>query len=133
MQQIQKDYAARNDVNLLLFPCNQFLHQEPDENAKIKAFASQYLNLTSGSVTLFSKTGCNSRCTTAGSDQCVPSSKNCCTANNPIYTYLKSIVSGDLSWNFNKFLVGKDGVPVSPRYGDDIYTEKLEEAINKLL
>ena len=131
MQQLQKDYAGK-DVKLFLFPCNQFLFQEPDTNAKIKAFAEKYLNLTSGNIKLFSKSGCNKPCHTSGSDQCIPSSKNCCTANNGIYDYLKSIVKGSLSWNFNKFVVGKDGVPIK-RYGDNVYTQQLESDINELL
>ena len=62
MEQLQKDYAEK-DVKLFLFPCNQFLFQEPDTNAKIKAFASGYLNISKGSnVVLFSKSGCNKEC-----------------------------------------------------------------------
>jgi glutathione peroxidase len=132
MQSLQKQYEGK-PVNLLLFPCNQFLFQEPGENSVIKTFAETYLNLTAGNVKLFSKSGCNTECKTSGSDQCTPSSKRCCTANNGIYDYLKSVVPGSLSWNFNKFLVGKDGVPVAPRYGDDTYAKTLEADIDKLL
>ena len=132
MEQLQKDYAEK-DVKLFLFPCNQFLFQEPDTNAKIKAFASGYLNISKGSnVVLFSKSGCNKECHTTGSDQCVLSSKKCCTANNPIYDYLKSVVKGSLSWNFNKFVIGKDGIPIK-KYGDATYKDTLENDINKLL
>ena len=132
MQSLQKEYLGK-PVNILLFPCNQFLFQEPDTNAKIKAFAGGYLNFTRGDVKLFSKSGCNSPCKSSGSDQCNLSSKKCCTANNPVYDYLKAQIPGSLSWNFNKFIVGKDGIPIAPRFGDNAYADKLETAINKLL
>ena len=132
MQQLQKDYAGK-DVNLFLFPCNQFLFQEPDTNAKIKSFASGYLNISKGSnVVLFSKSGCNKECHTTGPDQCVLSSKKCCTKNNPVYDYLKSVIKGPLSWNFNKFVIGRNGIPVK-RYGDAVYLKQLESDINNLL
>lgn len=118
-------------VRFFLFPCNQFAFQEPHANSVIKSFAEKYLNLGSGSsVVMFAKSNVNGPCS---SDKgCQPSSTACCQANNPIYSYLESVVPGKCDWNFNKFPVGSDGVPTK-RYPDNVYASDLEKDIDALL
>jgi glutathione peroxidase len=76
---------------VLGFPCNQFGGQEPGSNERIKEFCSSKYNVT---FPLFSKIDVN------GKDR------------HPLYAELAgkdSPFPGDIGWNFNKFLIGKDG------------------------
>jgi glutathione peroxidase len=76
---------------VLGFPCNQFGGQEPGSNAEIKEFCSSKFNVT---FPLFDKINVNG------------------AKRHPLYTSLageKSPFPGDIKWNFNKFLIGKDG------------------------
>jgi glutathione peroxidase len=76
---------------VLGFPCNQFGGQEPGTNEEIKEFCSSKFSVT---FPLFDKLEVN------GANR------------HPLYVALAgkdSPYPGDIKWNFNKFLVGKDG------------------------
>jgi glutathione peroxidase len=79
--------------SVLGFPCDQFGHQEPGNEAEIKNFCSLNYNV---SFPLFAKIQVNGPHT------------------HPLYKYLKSARSGFLwtraiKWNFTKFLVDRQG------------------------
>ncbi len=94
---------------ILAFPCNQFGNQEPLSNEAIDAFRLS----KNATFPFFAKSNVNPPpCTTSTVDVCQPSSNLCCPDNNKIYQYLTSVLPGDIGWNFEKFLVGRDGVPV---------------------
>ena len=81
------------DLVILGFPCDQFGHQEPGDEAEIKDFCSLRYDVT---FPMFSKVDVN------GSDA------------HPLWTWLKDEKGGCLGidaikWNFTKFLVGRDG------------------------
>jgi glutathione peroxidase len=101
---------------ILGFPCNQFLSQEPGDEAEIKSFCSTQYDV---SFPLFGKIEVN------GAD----------TA--PLYQYLKEEAPGALGskavkWNFTKFLVGADG-EVIRRYAPTDKPESIEKDIEALL
>lgn len=76
---------------VLGFPCNQFGGQEPGSNEEIKQFCSSKFNVT---FPLFDKIDVNGE------------------KRHALYTELAgkdSPFPGDIKWNFNKFLIGKDG------------------------
>ena len=78
-------------VVVLGFPCNQFGGQEPGTNEQIKEFCSSKFNVT---FPMFDKIDVNG------------------AGRAPLYTFLAgkdSPFPGDIKWNFNKFLIGKDG------------------------
>lgn len=78
-------------LTVLGFPCNQFGGQEPGTNSEIKNFCSTTYHVT---FPLFAKIEVN------GANR------------HPLYTALAGADSpfpGDIKWNFNKFLVGRDG------------------------
>jgi glutathione peroxidase len=78
-------------VVVLGFPCNQFGGQEPGSNAEIKEFCSTKFNVT---FPMFDKLDVNG------------------AGRAPLYTLLAgkdSPFPGDIKWNFNKFLISKDG------------------------
>jgi len=123
MRNLQTAYADK-PVRFLLFPCNQFAHQEPKANSEIKQFAEQYINLTQGNVFLFAKSNLNHvPCTYSGADACTSTSTMCCTKNDRVYDLLLSYPlkclkcnmqtspQSPIGWNFNKIFFDSEGRP----------------------
>jgi len=111
-------------------PCNQFANQEPDSNLDVLKHVQTTYNVT---FPMFAKLTVNNPfCTEADPNTCSSSSKKCCQASNPVYKYLKSLFPGELGWNYEKFLLGFDGVPVK-RYGSLVEPNAILPDINKLL
>jgi glutathione peroxidase len=82
---------------VLGFPCNQFLWQEPGSDAQIADFCSKTYHVK---FPMFSKIDVNGK------------------AAAPLYQYLtaldtKPAKKGKISWNFEKFLIGKNGQVVA--------------------
>jgi glutathione peroxidase len=104
------------DFVVLGFPCDQFGHQEPGDEAAIRQFCSLNYDVT---FPLFAKIEVNG-------------------ANaHPLYEYLKRGAKGLLGseaikWNFTKFLVGKDGKVVK-RYAPTDTPQSIDGDIAKLL
>lgn len=99
-------YKAQGFV-VLGFPCNQFGGQEPGTNEDIKQFCSSTYNVT---FPLFDKIEVN------GANR------------HPLYVTLAgkdSPFPGDIKWNFNKFLIGKDG-KIIKRFDSKVAPESEE-------
>ncbi|CAH9092366.1 unnamed protein product [Cuscuta europaea] len=100
---------------ILAFPCNQFGGQEPGSNEEIKQFACTRFK---AEFPIFDKVDVN------GSN----------TA--PVYQFLKASAGGFLGglikWNFEKFLVDKNGKVVE-RYAPTTSPFQIEKDIQKLL
>jgi len=101
---------------VLGFPCNQFGRQEPGSNEEIKQFCSSKYNVT---FPLFDKIEVNG------------------DKRHPLYVALagkNSPFPGDIKWNFNKFLIGKDG-KILKRFGSSATPDSPEviEAIEAAL
>ena len=110
-------YRRHKDHLVVLgFPCNQFGRQEPGTESQIREFCSAQYDVT---FPLFAKIDVNG-----------PNA-------HPLYRYLKSAKKGFLgreaiSWNFTKFLVGKDG-QVLRRYGPRSKPEGIEKDLKALV
>lgn len=107
LQKIYDQYKDRGFV-VLGFPANNFMGQEPGTEKEIKEFCTLKYNVT---FPMFSKIS------VTGTDQ------------HPLYGYLTNKATnpefpGDISWNFNKFLIDKNGKIVG-RWGSK---EKPEDA-----
>ena len=90
LEDIYKKYKSKG-FEILAFPCNQFGEQEPGTNEEIKNFCSSKFDVT---FRLFDKIDVNG--------------KN----ESPLYTVLTdNEITGksDIKWNFEKFLIDKDG------------------------
>jgi glutathione peroxidase len=92
LERLQKTYADRA-FSVVGFPCNQFAGQEPGTAEEIQTFCSTTYGVT---FPLFEKIDVN------GEHQ------------SPIYATLNQTAdaegySGDIRWNFEKFLIGPDG------------------------
>ncbi|HEY7681569.1 MAG TPA: glutathione peroxidase [Gemmatimonadales bacterium] len=111
-------YRRHKDRGLVVlgFPCDQFGHQEPGDEAEIRQFCSRNYDVT---FPMFAKIEVNG------------------DGAHPLYRHLKSTCRGLLGteaikWNFTKFLVGRDGAVVA-RYAPTDTPERIERDIVGLL
>ena len=117
LQALHEEYKDEGFA-VLGFPCNQFGGQEPGTPEQIQEFCSTKYNV---SFDLFEKIQVN------GGDAC------------DLYKHLTSLDTepagkGDITWNFEKFLVSRDGKVVarfSPRTKPD--SEEVVSAIKREL
>lgn len=111
---LNEKYKDRGFV-ILGFPCNQFGKQEPGTEKEI---AEGCLVNYGVSFQMFSKIEVNG------------------TNAYPLYKYLKDsifVITGKkIKWNFTKFLIDSNGVPVK-RFSPATVPEKLVKDIEKLL
>ncbi|MFF2544624.1 glutathione peroxidase [Kitasatospora sp. NPDC058063] len=96
LERLQQRYAGRG-FTVLGFPCNQFAGQEPGSAEEIRTFCSTTYGVT---FPLFEKIDVN------GEDR------------HPLYAKLTEVAdadgqAGDVSWNFEKFLISPDGTVVA--------------------
>ena len=115
LEALQRRYADQGLV-VLGFPCNQFGHQEPGDEAAIGAFCEKNYGVT---FPMFAKVDVN------GNDA------------HPLFRFLKGEAPGVLGteavkWNFTKFLVNREGAVVT-RYAPTTKPEDLSGDIEKVL
>ena len=115
LQKLWETYRDRGFV-VLGFPCDQFGHQEPGDEAEIKNFCSLTYDVD---FPMFAKVDVNGG------------------KAHPLWSWLKDQKGGLLGfdaikWNFTKFLVGRDGVPIK-RYAPTDKPESLAKDIEAAL
>jgi glutathione peroxidase len=96
LEKLQRDLKDQN-FSVVGFPCNQFGAQEPGTEQQIVDFCQTTFDVT---FPMSSKLQVNG------------------TNRHPLYEFLTSAntgVPGDITWNFEKFLIGRDGT-VLKRY-----------------
>ena len=111
LEQLQRTYGERG-FSVVGFPCNQFGHQEPGDEAEIKAFCATRHDVT---FPLFAKIDVNGE------------------HAHPLYQWLKSEGKGILGteaikWNFTKFLTDTQG-RVIKRYAPTDTPERIGKDI----
>ena len=111
-------YRKHKDKGFVVlgFPCDQFGHQEPGDEAEIKRFCA--LN-SDGTFPMFAKIEVNG------------------PGAHPLYAHLKKerpglLGSEAIKWNFTKFLVGRDGT-VLKRYAPRDTPEDIEKDVTAML
>jgi glutathione peroxidase len=92
LEALQRQYGDQG-FHVVGFPCNQFGGQEPGTAEEIETFCSTTYGVT---FPMMEKVDVNG------------------PARHPIYAELTAVADaeghqGDIRWNFEKFLVGKDG------------------------
>jgi glutathione peroxidase len=115
LEALERRFAPKG-FEVLGFPCDQFGHQEPGDEAEIKNFCTLKYDVT---FPLFAKIEVNG------------------DGAHPLYRYLKKEARGllgseSIKWNFTKFLVGRDG-KVLKRYAPTDKPEDLAGDIEKAL
>jgi glutathione peroxidase len=117
LEAVYQKYRERG-LRILGFPANNFNAQEPGTNQEIKAFCEKNFGVT---FDMFAKVSVK------GDDTC------------ELYKFLTSDTKdpghgGEISWNFTKFLVGRDGRVIErfePKVkpDDPAVTKAIEEAL----
>jgi glutathione peroxidase len=115
LEELHAKYEDRGLV-VLGFPCDQFGHQEPGDEAEIKNFCSLTYDV---GFPMFSKVNVN------GKDA------------HPLFQYLKKEARGVLGteaikWNFTKFLIDRDGRVVR-RYAPTDTPKSIEKDLAAVL
>jgi glutathione peroxidase len=115
LEALYRKYRDRG-FSVLGFPCDQFGHQEPGDEAQIREFCTLTYEV---SFPLFAKIQVNG------------------AQAHPLYQYLKSAQPGLLGltaikWNFTKFLVSRDGEPLH-RYAPTDKPESFERDVESAL
>ena len=114
LQQLWNTYRDRGLV-VLGFPCDQFGHQEPGDEAEIKHFCSLDYGVD---FPLFAKIDVNGK------------------QAHPFWAWLKQekggLLGSGIKWNFTKFLVGRDG-QVLKRYAPTDTPEKIARDLGAVL
>lgn len=115
---LEKLWRAERDKGLVVlgFPCDQFGHQEPGDEAEIRNFCSTSYDV---SFPMFAKVEVNG------------------DGAHPLYKWLKSegkgiLGSESIKWNFTKFLVDRQG-HVLKRYAPTDTPEKIGRDIQSQL
>lgn len=97
------------------FPCDQFAHQEPGDDAAIAQFCEINFGVTFPLMKKIEVNGKNA---------------------HPIYKYLKEetkgLLGGAIKWNFTKFLISRDGSRIQ-RFAPMATPESLDEKVAALL
>ncbi len=111
LESLYRQFAQRGFA-ILGFPCDQFGHQEPGDEAQIKEFCTLQYDVT---FPMFAKIEVNGN------------------RAHPLYQFLKKSAPGVLGieaikWNFTKFLIDRDGHVVK-RYASAEKPESLEKEI----
>lgn len=115
LEELQRKYHDKG-FDVLGFPCDQFGHQEPGDEAEIKNFCSLTYDV---SFPMFAKVAVNG------------------DAAHPLYKWLKKEKSGLLGigaikWNFTKFLIDREG-NVIKRYAPTDSPESIGKDVAALL
>jgi glutathione peroxidase-family protein len=102
--------TGTKNLEILGFPCNQFGSQEPGTSQEIQDFCTSRYSVT---FPILEKGDVNGPKT------------------HPLYQFLKSKLAGDVKWNFEKFLVDKNGNVVK-RFASRDTPESLVAEISKI-
>lgn len=136
LESLQKAWQDK-DFSVLGFPCNQFLEQEPGSNEEIKTFCSTTYGVT---FPLFDKTDVNGEQRHPLYRQLIAAQPE---AERPAGSgFLERMESkgrapkapGDILWNFEKFLINKQGEVIA-RFSPDmtpddpIILKRIEQAL----
>ena len=115
LEKLAADYRDRG-LEIVGFPCNQFLSQDPGSNEEIESFCQLNYGVTFPMMAKVDVNGPNA---------------------DPLWKWLKSEKPGLLGieaikWNFTKFLVGKDGKVIkrfAPNDEPDAMRADIEAAL----
>ncbi|MEZ7874009.1 MAG: glutathione peroxidase [Bacteroidales bacterium] len=114
LERLYQKYKDRGLV-ILGFPCNQFANQESGSASEIQEFCQLNYGVT---FPMFAKVDVNG------------------PTAHPLFVYLKfklgSIFGSKIKWNFNKFVIDKNGKPVK-RFAPFTKPEKMESFLEKIL
>ncbi|MEB3276568.1 MAG: glutathione peroxidase [Cyanobacteriota bacterium] len=100
LEKLQNAYGPRG-FTVLAFPCNDFGAQEPGSQAEIQQFCTSSFGIT------------------------FPVMAKLAMAESPFPLLTQTEPAGPVAWNFEKFLIGKDGT-VLARFKSSVEPESVE-------
>jgi len=114
LEELYREYKDKGLV-ILGFPCNQFGNQEPgDENSISEGCLINY----GVTFPMFAKVEVNGK------------------SSDPLFKYLRQelpgVISDTVKWNFTKFLINSDGVPIK-RFSPVTKPEKIKKFLDKII
>ncbi len=114
LEQLYREFGEAGLV-VLGFPCDQFAHQEFEDNAEIASFCTEKYDVT---FPMFARIDVNGR------------------DAHPLFTWLRTeqggILGDAIKWNFTKFLVNRAGEVVR-RYAPTVPPSEIADDIRALL
>jgi len=130
-----------DDLVILAFPCNQFGHQENTHTGEELLNTLKYVRPGNGFISnidmMFQKVEVNG----ANADPLFkflktalmyPSDDGVSLMGNHAYVTWSPVLRTDIAWNFEKFLINKQGVPVK-RYSKKFETINIASDIQALI
>lgn len=136
LEALYKQKAAQG-LEVLGFPCNQFLGQEPGSEAEIQQFCSLTYDVT---FPMFAKVEVNGANRHPLYQHLIAAQPQAIKNPDPSFTQKLTEMEllpkddTDVMWNFEKFLIGKDGTVIA-RFAPDVtvtspeFTSVLEKAL----
>jgi len=137
MNQLSEKFQDK--LAVLAFPSNQFGHQENNSNEELLDILRHIRpgNNFRPLMDIFQKISVNGRdedpiFTFLKKTLPIPHDNQEDLMDDPSSIIWKPVKRSDISWNFEKFLVGPDGLPVK-RYSKSFLTADIEDDIEELL
>jgi glutathione peroxidase len=114
LEELYREYGPKG-LEIVAFPCDQFAHQEPGDDAAIEQFCKVNYGVT---FPIMSKIEVNG------------------PGAHPLYIWLKKqapgVLGNGIKWNFTKFLVSKDGKTVT-RFAPTVEPKDMRKDIERVL
>ena len=145
LQKLYEKYSEQG-LSILAFPCNDFGAQEPDNDEKIKGFCQKSFNVTFDLFSKVSVLGPQKLDLYQYLYDCGLKHQGGGGWRSRIFGLVKRVLyrikgkyapsKNKAQWNFHKFLVGRNGIPVASFLSEvapnsSILTFQLEEELKK--
>ena len=145
LQKLYEKYSEQG-LSILAFPCNDFGAQEPDNDEKIKGFCQKSFNVTFDLFSKVSVLGPQKLDLYQHLYDCGLKHQGGGGLRSRIFGLVKWMLyrikgkyapsKNEVQWNFHKFLVGRNGIPVASFLSEvapnsSILTFQLKEELKK--
>lgn len=134
LQKLYETYQAQG-LEILDFPCNQFLSQAPEDDAGIQSFCETNYGTTFPRFAKIEVNGANTAPLYVWLKQTLPEDGK----DSTFAKFLEKLASlgqaregSDIKWNFTKFLINREGVPVA-RFAPSASPETFSAEVAALL
>jgi glutathione peroxidase len=134
LEKLYKKYR-NHGLEILDFPCNQFLNQAPGSNSEIASFCQLKYGVSFKTFARIEVNGDNAHPLYVYLKQQAPSDIENADAGafKKILLQLAQVVAkSGIKWNFTKFLVDREGKVIA-RFAPTVKPEEIEPELEKLL
>jgi glutathione peroxidase len=127
LEKLYEEYREKG-LEILDFPCNQFLNQAPGSNKEIAEFCQMKFGIAFKTFAKINVNGKNADPLYKLLRKQIPQSEP-----KKFFGFIKTALTGSsIEWNFTKFLVDRNG-NVIRRFAPTVEPEKLKNIIEELL